>query len=1060
MDHLFESLLLELSDVLLVALDSAGALAEWRPAAEHILGFAKHEWVGQPFRMIFTPEDRAAGIPEQEIETARHSGRAAATRWYQHKDGRRVCLESALVAHYDPSGQVVVFANVMRDITARRAVAEELSRSAARHALVVRLLDGQRRTSDPEAMMRSAVEGVGRYLNVDRVGFFEVRDDQLHFTVGWTAGHLPLLTGVFPATGIGARYVVEVRAGRALGISDTRTDPLTADSLFGEIGTVSLIGAPIIRQGLWHAGLYVNHSEPRVWTEEEIELVRQIGEQTWEAIERARSQLALRKSEEEFRTLSATIPQLIWTATPDGDVDYLSEQWEDHIGLPRDQLYQGVWEQVVHPEDLPNTLRDWTRCIRSGEPLRIRHRFRQRGAGWRWQLTRAIPVRNEDYRITRWVGTCTDIQSEMDAEEALRTSEERLSFALEAGGGVGAWDWDIVADRLYCNTQFARLFSVDAERAAAGASINEFIGGLHPDDRPRITAMMQKALETGGHFAEEYRLLQEDGSVRWVYARGRCHLGANGRAVRFPGVVFDITDRKRAEQQLQEQWHAFDTALSNTPDFTYTFDLQGRFTYVNRALLSLLQIPLSMAVGKNFFDLGYPPELAARLQRQIQTVVDTRQTLRDETPFTGPTGETRHYEYIFVPVLGATAEVEAVAGSTRDITERQQAEESERERQEQLRESARLESLGVMAGGIAHDFNNLLVGILGNASLLAEIAQESDRPIAADIVLAAERAAELTKQMLAYSGGGRFVTEVFDLNKLIQDNLTLLRASIARNVSVQLDFASGPCVVEADRAQIQQVIMNLLINASEAIGASPGVILVRTATSERAAPRISDHLHSEVLPGSYVQVEISDNGSGISTETLKRIFDPFFTTKFTGRGLGLAAVLGIVKGHGGDIEVASVPGQGTTFRILLPASDHLEGPKPLTDLPSRSGLNEFCVLVVDDEDIVVRTASAALASRGLQVLTAANGSQALQVLREHTEVSLVILDLTMPVMTGEQAIPLIKALDPRLPIILSSGFSEAEISRRFASAGIAGVLQKPYTLGGLVAKVTHVLLDR
>ncbi len=431
---------------------------------------------------------------------------------------------------------------------------------------------------------------------------------------------------------------------------------------------------------------------------------------------------------------------------------------------------------------------------------------------------------------------------------------------------------------------------------------------------------IKESIATGANFVEEYRISQQDKSVRWVMARGRCHLQA-GIPVRFPGVVFDITDRKRAEQQLREQWHTFDTALSNTPDFTYTFDLDGRFTYVNRALLSLWQKPLSEAVGKNFFDLEYPPDLAERLQRQIQQVIHTKQSLRDRTPYTGAAGEQRYYEYIFVPVLGAKGEVEAVAGSTRDITEQSQSEERARERHEQIRENARLESLGVMAGGIAHDFNNLLVAILGNASLLAEIAPEACRPLAGDIVLAAERAADLTSQMLAYSGRGQFVLEDVDLNKLIRDNLTLLRASIPRNVTVDLDLASEQCFVEADRGQMQQIVMNLLINASEAIGASPGVHSDpdRRYRSHRA--RFSERLHTQLPPGRYVSLEIADNGCGMNAETQKRIFDPFFTTKFTGRGLGLAAVLGIVKGHQGDIEVVSDQGAGAAFTVLLPSRE-------------------------------------------------------------------------------------------------------------------------------------------
>jgi two-component system cell cycle sensor histidine kinase/response regulator CckA len=519
----------------------------------------------------------------------------------------------------------------------------------------------------------------------------------------------------------------------------------------------------------------------------------------------------------------------------------------------------------------------------------------------------------------------------------------------------------------------------------------------------------------------------------------------------------NIAEEKPDQERLRQQWHIFDTALSHTPDFTYIFDLEGRFTYANRALLSLWQKSLDEALGKNFFELDYPAELAVRLQRQIQQVIDTSQPVRDHTPFTGPTGETRHYEYIFVPVLAANGQVEAVAGSTRDVTERIRAEEQERERQAQLRDSARLESLGVMAGGIAHDFNNLLVGILGNASLLAETAQASERAIANEIVLAAERAAELTRQMLAYSGKGRFVIEVLDLNTLIRENLTLLRASLSRSVSVKLELGCEECFVEADRTQIHQVIMNLLINASEAVGDRPGEVAIRTALIERRDSRFSAHLHTVVAAGSYALLEVQDNGVGMAPETLKKIFDPFFTTKFTGRGLGLAAVLGIVKGHHGDIDVGSQPGVGTTIRIFLPASERAgssrQGPDPVAVVRAPNQT----VLVVDDEAIVLKTAAAALERGGFRVLAATNGAEALDVLRADANISIVILDLTMPVMTGEQALPLIRAAYPEIPIILSSGYNEAEISRRFASAGIAGVLQKPYTVSAVISKVTQAL---
>jgi two-component system cell cycle sensor histidine kinase/response regulator CckA len=362
-----------------------------------------------------------------------------------------------------------------------------------------------------------------------------------------------------------------------------------------------------------------------------------------------------------------------------------------------------------------------------------------------------------------------------------------------------------------------------------------------------------------------------------------------------------------------------------------------------------------------------------------------------------------------------------------------------------------------MAGGIAHDFNNLLVGILGYASLLADTGYPRDRPMASQIVLAAERAAELTKQMLAYSGKGSFVIEVLDLNALIKENLMRFRAAVSRGVRVELELGCDTCLVEGDRVQIHQAIMNLLINASEAVGDRPGEVRICTALIEGRESRFSSHLHEPVPAGNYALLEVRDNGAGMTHETVKKIFDPFFTTKFTGRGLGLAAVLGIVKGHRGDIAVESQPGVGAAFRIYLPLSERAGAARRQPEADAGAAATGQTVLVVDDEAIVRKLAALALERRGFRVLVANHGQEALDVLRSNPGISLVILDLTMPVMTGEQTLPVIRAMYPEIPVILSSGFNEAEISRRFASSGIAGVLQKPYTISGIVLKVVQAI---
>ena len=243
-----------------------------------------------------------------------------------------------------------------------------------------------------------------------------------------------------------------------------------------------------------------------------------------------------------------------------------------------------------------------------------------------------------------------------------------------------------------------------------------------------------------------------------------------------------------------------------------------------------------------------------------------------------------------------------------------------------------------MAGGIAHDFNNLLTAILGNASLLAEYLEGDFQSMASQIVLASERAADLTKQMLAFSGKGAFSVEPIDLNTLLQENLTFLRSTFSRNIAVELRLSNEPCIIVADRGQMQQIVMNLLINAAEAIGENQGKIEIRTALIERPRPKSSPLLREVVAAGHYALFEVSDNGCGMSPETVKRIFDPFFSTKFTGRGLGLAAVLGIVKGHRGDIEVQSQEEIGTTFQIYMPASERpVAAQQSHTSLPPSSG---------------------------------------------------------------------------------------------------------------------------
>jgi nitrogen-specific signal transduction histidine kinase len=388
-----------------------------------------------------------------------------------------------------------------------------------------------------------------------------------------------------------------------------------------------------------------------------------------------------------------------------------------------------------------------------------------------------------------------------------------------------------------------------------------------------------------------------------------------------------------------------------------------------------------------------------------------------------------------------------------DITERKRLEE-------RLRETAKLESLGVLAGGIAHDFNNLLTGVMGNASMaMQQLPSESSvRPLIEEVLRSTERAAHLTNQMLAYSGRGRLVVQAVDVSDFTRGAVTLLASSISAKVQLQLQLPAEVPPIEADLAQLQQLILNLVINGTEAIGDGPGVVTVRTGVREFAQEQISAGLsESGILPGRYVFLEVKDTGCGMDELTRKRIFDPFFTTKFTGRGLGLAAALGIVRSHRGAIDVESAPGRGSSFTVLFPEKLRQTTTHEATSRQLAGRVGTGTILVVDDEEAIRNLARMILEQAGYTVIVAENGDRAISLFREAAgQISAVLLDMTMPVMSGEETLKQLREIKSDIPVLMSSGFSEIEVLERFHGTAIEGFVQKPYTAIHLVNRINSV----
>ncbi len=390
------------------------------------------------------------------------------------------------------------------------------------------------------------------------------------------------------------------------------------------------------------------------------------------------------------------------------------------------------------------------------------------------------------------------------------------------------------------------------------------------------------------------------------------------------------------------------------------------------------------------------------------------------------------------------------------------AQEQQRLLDAKVQEAQKLESLGVLAGGIAHDFNNLLVGILGYADIaLEKLPQLSPaRPLIERIKTGGLRAADLCNQMLAYSGKGKFVIQPLDLNELVEEMAHLVEVSVSKKALLRYQLGANLPAIGADATQVRQILLNLIMNASEAIGDRSGVISISTGAQQCDG----SYLESIFLPGEdwsagvYVFVEVSDTGCGMSRETQERIFDPFFSTKFTGRGLGLAAVLGIVRGHSGAIKIYSEENGGTTFKILFPAVTQAAIPLLRFAGESESWRGSGTVLLVDDDETVLTVAGMMLEHAGFEVVTATDGKEGLAVFREHRDrIVCVMLDLTMPHMDGEETFRELRRIDPEIRVILTSGYNEQDASSRFAGKGLAGFVKKPFEASKLLGTLRAVL---
>ena len=658
-----------------------------------------------------------------------------------------------------------------------------------------------------------------------------------------------------------------------------------------------------------------------------------------------------------------------------------------------------------------------------------------------------FPVRDEAWRIRGVAGIGRDLRPLKALQEAAARSEANYQAIVE-GTSDAIWvaepeatgSWRVV----FVNPKAAELIGIPPEEQV-GRTVAEVLG---PESWRAVEPYYRFVAEHGRPAQYERTAKYERTGERRVHTQLTPVLGEDGRVVRIIGSSRDVTplyEAARARRELEER---LKVVLRAAPAGLLAWDRELRVTAAEGALLPLAGIDPIDALGRRLSDLPLPRATLRAAER----------TLAAEGEFGFLQLGERVIQVRSEPVRDDAGQVIGGVAVAFDVTEQRRTEEA-------LAQLEKMESLGVLAGGVAHDFNNLLVAILGNASLARnQIPPDSPaQELLQEIHLAAQRAAELSRQMLAYAGKARVSPERLDLNDLLRDLEPLLQSAVRQSASLRLDLSPEPALVRADPTQLRQVVMNLVLNAADAMEDGYGSIVVRTGSRHLSASELRRAvLGIDREPGRYALLEVADTGRGMDPAILSRIFDPFFTTKFTGRGLGLAAVLGIVRAHNGAIFVESAPGRGTTFTVVLPELAVAAVPEPAGadgEESASGGAPKGTVLVVDDDVAVRRVTERALASFGYRTLGAGSAEEALKLLG-NVPVRAVLVDLGLPGTSGTELVRRIRERLPEVRIAVVTGMAQEDVAHAVREAGADLLIAKPYGVGELRRAVEQLLESR
>lgn len=753
-----------------------------------------------------------------------------------------------------------------------------------------------------------------------------------------------------------------------------------------------------------------------------------------------------------FQQIADTAPIFIFVKDAGGRFLFVNKAMAESFNKPRDKII-GQHNAVVHrnPQEVELYLKTDAEVLQTKRVITVEETQTMPDGSVRYFQTTKSPLFVDDETV-HVLGISMDITQVKEAERALQR-QRYLAVVMQSADCILLID---VASRrvLEANPAFLNLLGYTAEEAKT-LTAYDFVAHSRED----IDEKIRIALREERFFLGQRWYRRKSGDLIPVEVNTSV-IKHGGRDV-FCVIARDISERLQAQQHLarSEKLLAEAERLAQMGSFEWDL-LTETLTWSDELYRIFGLIPEHTELSIATFLQAVHEQDRAYVTQILTDLQEKGGAQELEERIRRPDGSVRVLASHFEVILDSAGRPIRMLGVCRDITAQRQAEAELRAVEAQMERAQKLDSLGVLAGGVAHDFNNLLTGVLGNVQL-AQLCLPPNSEVTeylVDIERAAMRAAELCRQLLAYAGSGRLVVRPVAVNEVVREVLPLIKYTIPASVRLQLDLAEALPPIESDAVQVQQMLMNLLTNAAEATSGAGEIRLKTELVSLDEGDLQRMYFADQAQPGLFVAVEVEDTGVGMDEETLARVFEPFFTTKFAGRGLGLAATLGILRSHHGAIEIASQPGAGTKVRVYFPALP-AETALPSKDASApRRAISQGTVLVVDDEKVVRDMSRRILSRMGFTVLVADGGRKAIELFRKHAQaIRLILLDLTMPGLSGEDTLRELLAEGCQVPVLLMSGYTEQEAFAHMEGLAHRGFVQKPFSLEALQDSVLRVL---